>query len=125
MRKWGCLNGHLESRVTETGQDSDGNRVRLRRCLSCGEKWATEERPIDVSAFYPRVGQHFRERAYARRSSQPCHRCGETYRRGFYRQHVRFSKEHEAALKPTDRIRANERRYGREWKRAHSTSSDV
>lgn len=124
MRKWGCPKcGQRIARVTETGRDTDDHIVRLRRCVDCGTKWATEERVIDTSAFYPRVGHHFRERAKARVQGKPCHLCGQEYRIGYWRLHVQNSKVHEAALQPTDRIRRHERRYQREWKRAHSTNS--
>jgi hypothetical protein len=121
MRKWGCPKcGHQDARVTETGRDPDGNKVRLRRCTNCQTRWATEERPIDVSAYYPRVGQHFRDSAYRSAARRPCRYCGEMYPPGFFSQHVRFSKIHHAALKPVDRNRAHARKYAREWKRAHS-----
>jgi transcriptional regulator NrdR family protein len=41
---WSC--GHDTGRVLLVGRDEDGNKIRLRRCVKCGERWVTEERRL-------------------------------------------------------------------------------
>jgi len=116
-RPWGCpACGERDCRVRETGRDEDGYKVRLRVC-TCGERWATEELPIAVSAFYPRARRDHERRYRESRGVRPCYICAETYQPGYFRQHVRFSKAHEAALIPVHGSRRNRRRISREWAR--------
>lgn len=114
-RPWGCPKcGSSENRVVERLPDEDGNFMRLRRC-KCGVKWATEEVAINVSAYYPRVSAYRMEAQRRLRGSKPCHVCHKPYRSGFFRQHVRFSTAHEAALVPRAGNRDRERRRAREY----------
>lgn len=122
MQAWGCPECHHPvSKVRDTGQDEDGHRIRLRECLNCAGLWATEEVPIDVTAFYSRNNSRRLARARRERATgyRICQWCEARYLRGGYSDHVRRSTRHEKALRPSNRDRQYRRRYGRLWMRRH------
>ena len=114
--EWGCWDcGSGGSRVTETGRDSDGVRVRRRQCVECGGIWATEERRIHRGAYHSRaenIVESERRRKHRSRIRN-CRLCATPYRHGAYRdhrsepQHVAAEhRRHAAALEKAKRYRA-------------------
>lgn len=121
FRDWGCPNGHHESRVKDTARDEDGYFVRYRQCISCGEKWSTQEVPIATKAFWSRAYSRNQARlALAHKEKRTCEKCGGEYRAGSYKRHM-LTRKHEQALVDLNRDRITARRYGREWARKQHT----
>jgi len=75
--------------VVRTERDEDNLIVRLRRCVICLTKVATEERPIPLEQFFPRATSHTKRvlKQY-RVKKATCTKCGGTYQRGSYSRHV-------------------------------------
>ena len=123
MKPWGCPQCRSHNgRVTETGRDEDGYKIRLRRCVDCGSQWATEEVPISREAYGARTQRSFHEAARRRAQPKPCATCGALYQPGSFRAHVARNPVHAAAIKPIHRDIKRHRAYQREWARKQRAS---
>ena len=98
IRVWGCPDcGGKASTVKYVESDEDGNRLRVRVCSNCRTKWATEETPINIGAFYIRA-QSKRDRKRAIRWWR-CEACGGRYIIGRYYPHTKVAHHVKALTK--------------------------
>jgi hypothetical protein len=118
--EWGCP--HCSSKKTKTRYveyDEDATPMRLFICGDCGTRWASEEHPISVEAFFSRAVARRRRRFYQYRTqTKLCFKCNHRYRRGYYGSHCR-KPQHIAALKRSENLE-RDRESSRLWATGNS-----